>query len=91
MCIGSIRKLTKYSNYEIIVVDNGSACNHQIENEELAKRYDFRYLYQPMDFNFSKMCNRGAASAKGELLLFLNDDIEIVQEDWLEIMVGQAF
>lgn len=91
MCIGSIRKLTKYSNYEIIVVDNGSACNHQIENEELAKRYDFRYLYQPMDFNFSKMCNIGAASAKGELLLFLNDDIEIVQEDWLEIMVGQAF
>ncbi|MCI8975538.1 MAG: glycosyltransferase [Lachnospiraceae bacterium] len=48
------------------------------------------YLYQPMPFNFSKMCNIGAENAKGELLLFLNDDMEIMQPDWLDKMAEKA-
>ena len=50
----------------------------------------FQYVYEPMEFNFSRMCNRGAALAKGDYILFLNDDIEIIQEDWLEKMVEKA-
>lgn len=61
-----------------------------------------RYIYEPMEFNFSRMCNIGAANAQGELLLFLNDDIEITEAvkknpnlqgetvEWLSILAGQA-
>lgn len=49
-----------------------------------------KYLYEPMTFNFSRMCNQGAAAAKGRLLLFLNDDIEIIQPDWMNLMIKKA-
>lgn len=90
MCVESIRKKTHYSQLEILVIDNGSANNHRLELEDLAKKFGFVYHYEPMDFNFSKMCNIGAELAKGELLLFLNDDIEVLDENWLEILSGQA-
>lgn len=44
---------------------------------------DISYIYEPRDFNFSYMCNLGASKASGDLILFLNDDIEIVGGDWL--------
>lgn len=49
-----------------------------------------RYLYRPMPFNFSKMCNLGAQESKGALLLFLNDDMEIIQPNWMELLVQKA-
>ena len=89
-CIDSIRDLTDYPNYEIIVVDNGSNDeNHAVIAEYLNPR-DCTYLYGKYAFNFSFMCNKGASEAKGEYILFLNDDIEIIQKDWLSRMVGQA-
>lgn len=48
------------------------------------------YVYHPMPFNFSSMCNLGAANARGKLLLFLNDDMEIIQPDWMDLMVEKA-
>ena len=50
----------------------------------------FRYIYEPMEFNFSAMCNKGAELAKGDYILLLNDDIEIIQEDWLDKMLEKA-
>lgn len=89
-CIDSIRAFTNYRNYEIIVVDNGSGD----ANKAVIKSYLFstgaKYIYEKEDFNFSKMCNTGAVHANGEFLLFLNDDIEIVQPEWLERMLGHA-
>ncbi len=89
-CINSLRKRTTTQyNYEIVVVDNGS-------NEENRKQIESglegigRYLYQPMTFNFSHMCNMGAKEAKGDILLFLNDDMEIIQSDWLDLMISKA-
>ncbi len=49
-----------------------------------------QYVYRPMPFNFSHMCNIGAQEAKGELLLFLNDDMEIIQTDWLDKLTEKA-
>lgn len=49
-----------------------------------------RYYYRPMPFNFSHMCNLGAKEAKGNLLLFLNDDIEAVSSGWMEELVDKA-
>ena len=49
-----------------------------------------RYYYRPMPFNFSHMCNLGAKEAKGNLLLFLNDDIEAVSSGWMEELADKA-
>lgn len=89
-CITSIRNFTAYSNYEIVVVDNGSTPENRCTIEQFLSEAGAQYVYDPADFNFSKMCNTGAAHARGEYLLFLNDDIEIFQPDWLERMLGHA-
>ena len=89
-CIDSVRSFTAYPNYEIVVVDNGSSE----ENRAVIARYladvDAKYVYEEAPFNFSRMCNLGAANARGDYLLFLNDDIEIIGAHWLERMLGHA-
>ena len=89
-CIRSIQRHTAYPNYEIIVVDNGSAGTVRSTLEAFRQECPFDYLYQPMDFNFSCMCNLGAQRAKGTYLLLLNDDMEVFESSWLTRMVGQA-
>ena len=88
---------TAHVSYEIIVVDNGSSAENKEKTEKIlehakesSKCTAVKYLYQPMSFNFSKMCNMGAAAASGNYLLFLNDDIEVIQDGWLRELVFQA-
>lgn len=93
-CIHSLREGTEYKNFEIIVVDNGSDEKNRQKilqmQHQLKEEYSFRYIYRPMTFNFSVMCNLGARAAKGKYLLFLNDDMEIAREDWLSAMVAKG-
>lgn len=91
-CIRSIYRHTTYPHFEIIVVDNGSTAQARMLLQNFQEECAFTYLYEPMPFNFSKMCNLGAAKAQGEYLLLLNDDMEVIEDckDWLERMVGQA-
>lgn len=100
-CLGTLCRTVRGVDYEIIIVDNGS-CKHtrdsvtsevQKINQELINKGPLKgayYLYEPMEFNFSRMCNMGAERAKGSLLLFLNDDIEAVEQGWLEEMTAKA-
>ncbi len=89
-CILSIKEYTEYTNYEIVVVDNGSSEENKARIEEICRQQVCRYLYKKQSFNFSAMCNQGAAAASGEYLLFLNDDTEVCSKDWMEILTGQA-
>ena len=89
-CMESIFKTQEKTVFEIIVVDNGSNDENRRKIEKYVQGKSIRYLYQPMDFNFSKMCNIGAKCAKGNYLLFLNDDIEAFEKGWLDIMTGHA-
>ena len=89
-CIRSIYAHTDYPNYEIIVVDNGSTARVRIGLENFRQECAFTYLYLPMEFNFSHMCNAGVKEAKGEYILLLNDDMEAVEGSWLARLVGQA-
>lgn len=89
-CITSLVSITDYKNYEIILVDNGSSDENKELYEKLSVKYDIKYIYEKQDFNFSRMCNTGAARARGEYYLFLNDDIEIIEPSWLKRMLGQA-
>lgn len=75
---------------EMIVVDNGSGETERQKLKQLSVRYHFQYLYRPMDFNFSAMCNLGAEVATGKYLLFLNDDIEALESGWLQKMKALA-
>ncbi|MBU9743106.1 glycosyltransferase [Lachnospiraceae bacterium ASD3451] len=89
-CLKSIRQYTSYKNFDIIVIDNGSSRNNKIEYNLLCDKYEAKYLYYPLDFNYSKMCNIGAKNTDGDFLLFLNDDIEVIDEKWIELLVGHA-
>lgn len=92
-CLDSLRKSAKllpegWARPEIIVVDNGSTSENRDKIQELLK--NDRYLYIPQEFHFSKMCNQGAEVAVGEVLLFLNDDVEFAGGSWLPAMLGKA-
>lgn len=100
-CLETLDRTVTSISYEILVVDNGSNEKTRREiAEELRKlkggRKDgcclknTRYLYRPMVFNFSCMCNMGAQEAAGRLLLFLNDDTESVRPGWMERMAEKA-
>lgn len=91
MCVGGIFDGTDYKNWELVIVDTGST-----EAETLAlydqwrDRPNLRVVHFDKKFNYSAACNYGASYAKGELLLFLNNDIEIVERDWLAELVRYA-
>lgn len=85
-CLNALQKMSR--DLEIIVVDNGSSPENKQAVEALTR--GMKYIYKPMVFNFSAMCNIGAEQATGDMLLFLNDDIEVVGSDWLEAMSRRA-
>ncbi len=89
-CLASIREKTEYPDYEILVVDNGSCATAKAQYEALCAEMDAQYIYEKMPFNFSKSCNLGASKAAGGLLLFLNDDTEVISPVWMKRMAGQA-
>ena len=75
---------------EIIVVDNGSSDNNKKKLTGELNKKNVKYIYKKMDFNFSYMCNLGVKSSKGKFILFLNDDVEVTEGNWLATMIGQA-
>ncbi|MBE5879403.1 MAG: glycosyltransferase [Lachnospiraceae bacterium] len=89
-CLSSIRERSTYRNYEIIVIDNGSTEDNFKLIQGLQRKYAFTYIYKQTEFNFSAMNNRAVKEARGEYVLFLNDDMEVVTRDWMELLLGQA-
>ena len=92
-CIRNIRINAGKVPYEIIVVDNGSSE----ENRDIIDKYVTQlpggrgtYLYNPQEFNYSSMCNTGAASARGRYLLFMNDDVDAITDGFLQKLLVYA-
>ena len=92
-CVSSIIEKTTYQNYEIIMADNGSTDPKMHElYAEFEKQLPGRFFVESIDipFNFSTINNRAAKKAHGEYLLFLNNDTEVITENWLTLMVSFA-
>ncbi|EHB6355013.1 glycosyltransferase family 2 protein [Enterococcus faecalis] len=92
-CVSSIIEKTTYQNYEIIMADNGSTDPKMHElYAEFEQQLPGRFFVESIDipFNFSTINNRAAKKAHGEYLLFLNNDTELITENWLTLMVSFA-
>jgi O-antigen biosynthesis protein len=87
-CVTSIRKLTRYRNLEIVCVDNTREPNPPWK-AWLAQSTD-RVVECRSPFNWSILSIAGAEAARGEYLLFLNDDIEVVDPRWLHALMEHA-
>ncbi len=90
-CIDSIHNKTNYSNYEIIIVDNDSNDKDTLDYlEALKKSPNIQVLRIEEPFNYSRLNNLAANQARGEVLVLMNNDIEVISENWLSEMVSQA-
>ena len=89
-CLRSLNA-SSYRRFEIVLVDNGSIqAKTQRVLARIAHRNRIRVVSAPGPFNFSKLCNAGAAAAAGDCLLFLNNDTEVLSTDWLDQMLHIA-
>jgi GT2 family glycosyltransferase len=89
-CVESLSK-GSYANFELIVVENGSTRPETFAYyRELEKQPHARVVTWDKPFNYAAVNNFAAGHAAGELLLFLNNDVEAINPDWLEAMVKLA-
>ena len=90
-CVESIFAKTTYTNYELIIIDNGS-------DDLVALRYlqrlqeDARVsiIRDDSPFNYAALNNKAVAQAKGEVIALLNNDLEVINADWLDEMVSHV-
>ena len=92
-CLHSIWTKTEWDNYEVIVIENNSTDPKTFDYyKEAEKRYDGLKVvqYPEKGFNFSGINNFGRKFASGEYLLLLNNDVEVVNGDWLTELLRQC-
>lgn len=90
-CVDSILAKTTYSNYEILIIDNGSDDSATLQYfGELQAEARVRVLRDERPFNYSALNNSAAKLARGDILGLLNNDLEIISPDWLSEMVSIA-
>lgn len=95
-CIDSIVQKSSYRNFEIILIENNSvnaetfAYYQELEQKTDCENGRIRVVEWKGEFNFSKINNYGASFAKGEYLLFLNNDMEVISSDWMERMLANC-
>lgn len=91
-CLKSIYKRTKYKNYEVIVVNNRSEeeVTYKLFDKYKKKYKNFRVIDADMEFNYSKINNLAVKQAKGEVVILLNNDTEVLTSEWMAWMVGYA-
>lgn len=89
--LDGIYNKTNYRNFEVIIIDHSDLDEKQlnyIKKFSNLRRIKLPKLKNLNEFNFSKNCNLGAKKSKSDLLLFLNDDIEIIDKFWIDYMIG---
>lgn len=87
-CIDSILKKTNYSNYKIVIIDNGSELEDTIRYLNSINSYEnISILKDSEEFNYSRLNNKAISATSSEIICLLNNDIEVTQDNWLNEMV----
>lgn len=90
-CIQSIQQKTRYENWEVLIVDNGSVEPETFEFFAQQKNDNRVHVLQySHPFNYSAINNYAVAHARGELLALVNNDVEVISPEWLPEMVAHS-
>ena len=92
-CIESIEKLSTYTNYEIVIVENNSEDTKTFDYyKKIENKYkNIKIVKFPITyFNYSSIINFGVKNSDGKYIILLNNDIEIITENWMEEMLMYA-
>ena len=91
-CIESIKKLTTYENYEIVIIENNSTEKETFEYYEALKENEkIKIVYYPKKgYNYAGIINYGVKNCDGEYVVQLNNDTELITPNWIEKMLGFA-
>jgi O-antigen biosynthesis protein len=90
-CVSTLQQKTAYANFNITVVDNGSddpACLAYLQ--ALSKQDRVKVLRDDRPFNYAQLNNAAVQQCRGEFLVLLNNDIEVIDGDWLREMLSLA-
>lgn len=90
-CLDSLYELTAYEHFEVLLVDNQSDDMRSLNYfNELIKEDKIRLLRYNDVFNYSAINNYAVTQAKGEIIVLMNNDIEILTPNWLTEMVSHC-
>ncbi len=90
-CLDGVLQRTDYSPIEVLVIDNGSEAPETLALfTKITADLRVRVLPMPGPFNYAALNNRAVAVARGEILLLLNNDVDVIDGGWLREMVAQA-
>lgn len=90
-CVNSLRKKTKYDNYEIIIVENNSVQKETFHYyDQLSADARIKVLHYDGSFNYSRINNWAVHQSDGEYIVLLNNDTEVISPEWLENMLMYA-
>jgi glycosyltransferase involved in cell wall biosynthesis/2-polyprenyl-3-methyl-5-hydroxy-6-metoxy-1,4-benzoquinol methylase len=91
-CLDSILEKTQYENFEVLGVSNNSSDQEVFSLMTSYAQKDSRIRFEEYNvpFNFPDICNYGVDKALGDYILFLNNDTEILSEEWLENLLEHA-
>ena len=90
VCLDGIINNTSYTNWEVIIINNDSQKKESLEYFNSIQSDQIRVLTFEGEFNYSAINNFGASKAKGEVLLLLNNDIEVIEPNWLSELVSHV-
>lgn len=91
-CVESILEKTTYSNYEIVIVENNSTKSQIFDYYgEIEKNEKIKVIkHNEKGYNYSKLNNYGVKNSDGEYIVLLNNDTQIITDDWIETMLGNC-
>ncbi len=91
VCLESILQKTTYPNIELVILDNGSSEAATLKYlEDIQKRPNCLVIRDDGPFNFSAINNKAVKASTGAVLLFLNNDTEVLTPEWVEAMLSFA-
>jgi GT2 family glycosyltransferase len=91
-CVTSVLEKTRYANFELVGIDNGSAAEetHALMRELSDRDSRVRFIRHDVPFNYSAIVNFAVTHARGEHLLMLNNDTEVISEEWMEALLEHS-